>query len=344
MQRPITFVGAGTLGLWQALTLARRGHAVHLIEASENPFSDAASQYAGTLLAPECEFPPVQKQARAMARSGLQLWQENFACVETRGTLVVAAAGGEGDLSDLARQAANHVSLSGDDIAELEPALRRRFHNGLYFKDEAHMTTEPALEQVLDAVRAAGAKVSFGSSVASTSTPVKDQITIDCRGMAARDQLQDLRGVRGERMVIKTKAINLTRPVRLMHLRQPIYIVPWHDDHFMVGATAIESEDTSQVTVKSALDLLSQAYHLHPAFGEAEIVSFDAGVRPAFPDNLPRITVRQAGRKILVNGAYRHGFLLAPVLAEATAKFIEHGTSHPWLAKDADTCSPSPAN
>ncbi len=58
------------------------------------------------------------------------------------------------------------------------------------------------------------------------------------------------------------------------------------------------------------LELLSAAYALHPAFGEAEIVEIGTGVRPAFPDNLPRI--RWYGDTLYVNGLFRHGFLLAP--------------------------------
>lgn len=344
MQRTITIVGAGILGLWQALTLARRGHQVHLIEASETPFATAASQYAGTLLAPECEFPPVQKSVRTIARAGLQVWLDNFACVERRGTLVVAASSGAGDLKDLAVQSENYAKLSGEDISRLEPALGRRFQNGLYFENEAHLDTERALEQVLAAVETAGVKTSFGTAAKPGALQTGAEITIDCRGMAARDTLDTLRGVRGERMVIKTDAVTLTRPVRVMHLRQSIYVVPWERNRFMVGATMIESEDASRVSVKSALDLLSQAYQLHPAFGEAEILSFTAGIRPAFPNNLPRITVRNDGRHLLVNGAYRHGFLLAPVLAEATADFIATGASHPWLVHETKTCTPAQAH
>ncbi len=343
MQRTITIVGAGIFGLWQALTLARRGHTVRLVEASQTPFANAASQYAGTLLAPECEFPPAQKDARIFARHGLQLWQKNFTCVRTEGTLVVAAPGGTGDLHDLATQSENRTILARDEIVELEPGLGTRFQSGLYFKQEAHIVTESALHQMLDALSEAGVTISFGSPVASNTPRSSDCITIDCRGMAARDQLKDLRGVRGERMVIRTDDIKLTRPVRLMHLRQPIYVVPWGDGRFMVGATTIESEDTSQVSVKSALDLLAQAYQLHPAFGEAEIISLDSAVRPAFPDNLPRITVRDAGQHIWVNGSYRHGFLLAPVLAEATADFIDSGATHPWLKLETEPCSPAQA-
>jgi glycine oxidase len=95
----------------------------------------------------------------------------------------------------------------------------------------------------------------------------------------------------------------------------------------MLGATMVESEEGGPISLRSALDLLSAAYALEPAFGEAEIVLQGAGVRPAFPDNRPRITTR--GRYIFVNGLYRHGFLLAPVLAELVAQYIETGATDP---------------
>ena len=88
--------------------------------------------------------------------------------------------------------------------------------------------------------------------------------------------------------------------------------MPWGDGVYLIGATEIESEETGPITLRSALDLLSAAYALDPAFAEAEIVLQGAGARPAFPDNRPRIILR--GRYIYVNGLYRHGFLLAPVL------------------------------
>ena len=110
--------------------------------------------------------------------------------------------------------------------------------------------------------------------------------------MGARGELADLRGVRGERLVLRTREIGLQRPVRLLHPRHPIYVVPWGDGLFMLGATVIESDDAGPVTVRSALELLGSAYALHPAFAEAEIVEMGAGVRPAFADNVPKIVVR----------------------------------------------------
>ncbi len=97
--------------------------------------------------------------------------------------------------------------------------------------------------------------------------------------MAARGDLPKLRGVRGERVLIETRDVKLSRPVRLLHPRQPIYVVPQGDGRFVVGASVIEREDDGPMTLKSALDLLGSAYALNPAFGEASILDLGAGVQ-----------------------------------------------------------------
>jgi glycine oxidase len=140
--------------------------------------------------------------------------------------------------------------------------------------------------------------------------------------------------VRGERLLLASSEVSLSRPVRLLHPRHPIYVVPWGDGKFLVGATMIESEDDGPVTVRSALELLGAAYALHPAFGEAQILETGAGVRPAFPDNVPRAVVRVGGKRIFVNGAYRHGFLLAPALAEAVATYLATGAAHDLIVEE----------
>jgi glycine oxidase len=123
-------------------------------------------------------------------------------------------------------------------------------------------------------------------------------------------------------ILIETSEVKLSRPVRLIHPRWPLYVIPREDDRFMLGATSIEAEDTG-VSVRSALELLGAAYAVHPAFAEARVVEFGSGLRPAFPDNLPRIKIDE--RRIAVNGLYRHGFLVAPALAELTLNYVERG-------------------
>jgi glycine oxidase len=220
-----------------------------------------------------------------------------------------------------------HCQVDAGEIAALEPDLAGRFARGLYYAGEAHVAPRLALQFLIDELRRLGADVRFNDPVpASGFAAAGDGVVIDCRGIAARDDLPALRGVRGEMAVVRAPEVKLSRPIRLIHPRFPLYVVPWADGVYMAGATVIEREDSGPVTLRSALDLLSAAYAIDSAFGEAEIIELSAGVRPAFPDNLPKAIAR--GRRIFVNGAYRHGFLLAPVLAGAVADFLASGAVH----------------
>tara|TARA_R110002095_G_scaffold137595_1_gene119220 strand:- start:138 stop:464 length:327 start_codon:yes stop_codon:yes gene_type:complete len=95
----------------------------------------------------------------------------------------------------------------------------------------------------------------------------------------------------------------------------------------MVGATMIESDDRRRITARSMIELLQGAYALHPILAEAEVVEIGCDVRPAFADNLPRI--RRRGNTTYVNGLYRHGFLLAPGLAEWTTSVVLNDAYYP---------------
>ena len=90
-------------------------------------------------------------------------------------------------------------------------------------------------------------------------------------------------------LILRSEEIALSRPVRMLHPRRPVYIVPRGEGLFMVGATMIENEERARVTARSVVELVNSAFAIHPAFAEAEIVETGSDVRPAFPDNLPRI-------------------------------------------------------
>ena len=321
--RTITVVGAGIVGLWQALTLARRGHRVRLVERSAEPFAQAASALAGAMLAPYCEAEAAEPVVRELGLRSLALWRETFPGVTAKGTLVVAGTRDRAELVRFARMTDGFQKLDAEELHALEPGLGGRFSAGLYYADEAHMTPGDAMYFLLEAVRSAGADIAFATS--STGGGSAQETVIDCRGLAARAELPSLRGVRGERVVLRAPEVELVRPVRLLHPRHPLYVVPWGGGRYMVGATVIESDDPGPVTVRSALELLGSAYALHPGFAEAEIVDMGAGVRPAFADNVPKIVVQESA--IRINGMYRHGFLLAPVLAELVANYLATGAT-----------------
>ncbi|RME98797.1 MAG: FAD-dependent oxidoreductase, partial [Alphaproteobacteria bacterium] len=279
-------------------------------------------RYAGAMLAPYCEEEAAEALIRDLGVRSIALWSQTLPGFQPMGSLVIAQPRDRGELERWSRMTIGHARLDAKQLAELEPDLAERFSQALFYEGEAHLNTPRVLDLMLEAVRKAGVAIAFGS----TELPAHD-LVIDCRGLAARDDLPRLRGVRGERAVIRTREISLSRPVRLLHPRFPIYVVPWGEGKYLIGATQIESEETGPATVRSALELFSTAYGLHPAFGEAEILDLSAGVRPAFPDNKPAIVVRQD--HIYINGLFRHGFLLAPALAELVAEYVEKGVTHP---------------
>jgi glycine oxidase len=319
----VTVIGAGIAGLASALELAERGAAVEVVERGRVLGERSCSWYAGGMLAPWCERESADASVAELGQEALDWWPHRFPQIARNGTLVVAAARDLGELNTFARKTQRFDWIAGDRIAELEPDLAGRFHKALFFEGEAHLDPRKALGALFGKLRALGVPVRFG--IDACDTPLEADRIIDCRGLGARDVLDDLRGVRGEMLVVRSKDVVLTRPVRLLHPRIPLYVVPRADGLFMIGATMIESAERGPVTVRSAIELLSGAYALHPAFGEAEIVEIGAEVRPAFPDNLPRVVER--GRTIHVNGLFRHGFLLAPALARQAAELV---FAHPF--------------
>jgi len=227
-------------------------------------------------------------------------------------------------LANFSRRTEQFEWVDGGQIGALEPDLSGRFNKALYFKDEGHLDPRAALAALVQRLEQLRVPIRFGVTVAvapacwGASSSARQ--VIDCTGLAARNVLTDLRGVKGEMLMLRLRDISLSRPVRVLHPRMPLYIVPRGDGLFMVGATMIESDQPTRISARSMLELLSAAYALHPAFGEAEIVEIGTGVRPAFPDNLPRI--RWYEDTLYVNGLFRHGFLLAPALARRVAGIL----------------------
>nr|WP_243443958.1 FAD-dependent oxidoreductase [Asaia prunellae] len=214
-------------------------------------------------------------------------------------------------------QAYEHFqSLGMDDIAALEPDLAGRFEKALFFAEEGHVDPRVALVRLKERLLTLGGHIRLDHSV------VEGQFdwTVDCTGMQARDTETALRGVRGEMILVRCPDVTLHRPVRMLHPRIPIYIVPRENHVFMVGATMVESDDSREITVRAMSELLNALYTLHPAFAEAEIIEANAGIRPSYPDNVPRVHCE--GRRISVNGMYRHGFLLSPARAREVADII----------------------
>lgn len=317
----VSIIGAGVAGMTCAVEFAERGVATEVYEQADSFGPQSCSWFAGGMLAPWCECDHSVDVVANFGERSIGWWRRRVPTLVAQGTLVVAHGRHGSALVELGRRTSRYRWLDADGIGALEPALENRFPKGLFFMDEAHIDPREAIRFLADRLVSLGGRIHFG--VASTARSEGDRLVVDCTGLAAREALRELRGVKGEMLVLRSKDIELRRPVRLLDPRVPVYIVPRPNGVFMVGATMIESDDSSRVTARSVLELLSAACSLHPAFAEAEILEMGTQVRPAFPDNLPRI-VRRPDR-VYINGFFRHGFLLAPAFAQMAADALLSG-------------------
>lgn len=334
MSKKIAVIGAGISGLQTACLLAREGNAVSVYEKQEFPPTNPSSM-AGGMLSPFSEIETLPMRFVQVGIKGIALWEdilgEDIAqtILKKSGSLIIAHPNDEHMLERFAHNlqalTAEWSWIGRDRIAEIEPGLKDRFQKGIYFPDEAFLLPEIALKAL-----AAQLKVYGGEIIQEDVTPESLQSSfdwvIDCRGYAQAFD-KDLRGVLGEIILVRNKEFHLERPVRLMHPRYPLYIIPRPDHIFAIGATMIESagEDDGLVILRSAMELLSAAYTLHPSFGDAKIVQMNAGIRAAYPDNLPRIKIEEKQGYIRCNGLFRHGYLLSPVMSRCIAHYITTG-------------------
>jgi len=349
----IAVVGAGLMGRLSALSLTRQGYQVSLFDKDSKQAKQSAAYAAGGLLTPLGESMSCEPNIVAMGFIALKKWPELLATLEDKvyfqqqGAIMVSHEQDKGDYQHfaqhLSRRYPQHAaqSLNRQQLTELEPELAHNFNQGLFLPDEGQIDNRvllTALQKQLELEQVnwfTGAKVTqINNQPGHCQLTVNEQVhtfdlVIDCRGVGARTDpaqhsnqhftekgmaLTDLRAVRGELFHLFAPEVNLTRPVRLMHPRYQLYIAPKPNHVYVVGATEIESDDLSPMTVRSAMELLSAAYSVNVGFAEANIREHISQLRPAFSDNQPQVLVD--GRLIQVNGLYRHGFLISPVVLE----------------------------
>lgn len=352
----VAVVGAGLIGRLSALWLSRAGYQVTLLDKDNKAGRQSAAYAAAGLLTPLGESLHCEPSIVEMGFESIKRWPalldslKGYTYFQQEGAIMVSHEQDQGDYLRFVRHLKQHYSqhqvhqLNRTQLLELEPELGRSFRGGLYLPQEGQVGNRKlliALEEAIvaspvnwldeQAVHSIDASANGVRIVAGNQTITAD-LAIDCRGYGAASSqtsskpLSDLRAVRGELFQLFAPDVNLSRPVRLMHPRYQLYIAPKTKGFYVVGATEIESDDMSEMTVRSAMELLSAAYSVHPGFAEANIRQHVTQLRPAFSDNQPHINVQS--RLIQVNGLYRHGYLLSPVILEQVLALVCEMNSH----------------
>ncbi|KZN49041.1 FAD-dependent oxidoreductase [Pseudoalteromonas luteoviolacea] len=323
----VAIVGFGLVGRVAALELMDR-YQLTIFEKDPQDAQTGAGTLAAAMLAPLAESVICDRILAEQGLKSIALWPSLLKKLDTpvffqqQGSLIVAHQQDRGDLQSFEQRLkplGEHQStrVSQRDIATLEPELGGKFNQGLFLPCEGQLDNSAFFTSSYETLCCRGVDFQFTQAATIEADKVNGQAfdwIIDCRGVGAKQDKPGLRGVRGEVARIFAPEVNLQRPVRLMHPRYPIYIAPKPNHQYVIGATEIESQDANDITVRSTLELLSAAYTVHSGFAEGRVMSLNAGLRPAFVDNHPHIEVQN--NVISINGLYRHGYLLAPVVVQ----------------------------
>ena len=339
----IAIAGGGLLGRLTAWRLLKAGHKVRLYEAASFKHYRGAAATAAGMVSPLAELVDSDRAIYELGMQSLVLWPQwlsempggMHSLFVQRGSMVVAHPQDSSELQQFASKLHYYQApeetfelLAPAQLQQLEPALER-FAQGILLKPEAHINNRSLLPLLLTEIQRLGgicvdqcAVNAVGEQGMETAQGrISADWHIDCRGLGAKPQLTGLRGVRGEVMWVSSSEVKLSRPVRLLHPRYKLYVVPKPNQQFIVGATEIESEDLSAISLQSQLELSSALYSLHPAFAEARVLGSDVNLRPAMMDNQP--CLHRAQGYIRANGLYRHGYLLAPAMVERIQAVVE---------------------
>lgn len=256
--------------------------------------------------------------------------------LKQQGSIVLAHQRDQADLHlfikqiehKLAKQEAWH-SLDSEHLQKLEPEITK-FSKGYYFPDEGQIDAQALMLTLENELIDVDWQYEMVSEVTAHRVIVGGHedhfdLVIDTRGLGAKDVYKDLRAIRGELIWLHAPGVNITRPIRMLHPRYSLYLVPRDNQHYIIGASEIEVEDYSPISVRTNLELLTAVYSIHPTLAEARIINSATHCRPTLANHLPRIYYSDG--YISVNGLYRHGYLLVATLVYEICQWINDGIS-----------------
>lgn len=331
----IGIAGAGLVGRVLALNLLQHGHTVTLFDEDTAYGDKPAGMTAAGMLAVFAELESAESVIFDHGNRSIALWPALLEQIgiadayQQEGSIITAHPQDYNELDHFidtlkskVEEASTIELLDRDRIRELEPDLDQHA-KAFFIPHEGQVDAQRFMKASSDYLLAHSdvtwyqetkvAHVSDGTITVGDESKTFDWV-FDARGLGAQEEIGGLRGVRGEVFWLDAPEVNITRPTRMLHPRYKIYIVPRPNNRYVIGATEIESEDKSPMSVRSSLELLSAVYSMHSGFAEARIVNMLTNCRPALRDNLPKI--EHAAKMTRINGLYRHGYLLAPAVVE----------------------------
>jgi len=331
----IAIAGVGLVGRVLALNLLKQGHTLTLFDEDTAYGDKAAGMTAAGMLAVFAELETAESIIFDYGKRSIDLWLPLLKMIDIedayqlKGSIITAHPQDYSELTHFistlqskVAEASSIQDLDSKGIEALEPDLAQH-KKAFYIPHEGQVDAQRFMKSSSDYLLShedvlwhQESKVqSLGEGFLLVNDEKKSYDWVfDARGLGANEEVDNLRGVRGEVFWLEAPEVHITRPTRMLHPRYKIYIVPRPNNRYIIGATEIESEDKSPMSVRSSLELLSAVYAVHSGFAEARVINSVTNCRPTLKDNLPKI--EQSPQLTRINGLYRHGYLLAPAIVE----------------------------
>lgn len=350
MSIKVGIAGAGLCGRLTALNCLARGWEVSLFDADSHLGHNSCGWVGAGMLAPYTELEASEPLICKLGLASLERWPSLIKQLSEpvsfaqNGTLILNHPQDKGErdrlMSIIDFKLRNTHLAPLNTIAEFipysalqnfVPGLATELQDGYWMRGEGHInshefykaTTTTLLAHNIDWHEFTPVEQLCDYQIKTQDKTHYFDLVFDCRGLGAKTDWPQLRGIRGEVLCLHAPEVHLHCPIRIMHPRYPIYISPRAGHTFIVGATSIESEDKSPISAQSMLELLSACYMVHPGFAQARIIHTMTQCRPTLADNQPKIIASDG--LVRINGLYRHGYLIGPAVIDEAMRYLEHG-------------------
>lgn len=351
----VVIVGGGVIGLSCAWRAAQRGARVAVVERSRPPAG--ATRVAAGMLAPVGELAFGEPELLKLTLAAAELYPDFVAELEAAsgidtgyrrdGALHVALDRDEAAELGRVHELQRSLGLGAEWLPprrcrEMEPGLTPSFKAGVHAPDEGSVDPRALAAGLLTAAEAEGVEVLTetgveaalreGERIVGVRTERGEELRAGATVLAAgawSGQVEWLpeparppvRPVKGQ--ILELRSRDGAVPCRGIVASERVYLVPRSDGRLIVGATVEEQGFDTAVTAGGVHELLREAYRLLPEVAEMELVEATAGLRPATPDNLPRVGPSGVDGLLWATGHYRNGILLAPLAANLLADRLQ---------------------
>ena len=176
-ESPVSVIGAGIAGAWQALLFAQAGHDVTLHERSDAAMTQSTSYWAGGMLAPWCEAEASEPVIVRLGIRSLDLWRENFPQTPFNGSLVVAHPRDRADFERFAKLTSGHRRLdAARHDANSNPRWRAVFAMACSMRMKAMSSRGGCCRELHARFIAAGGTIQFNSDASPTRSTASRSI------------------------------------------------------------------------------------------------------------------------------------------------------------------------